>query len=525
MIVTAEGRLSTKKARIQKLKVSTQKTTIPPTTSYVKNNQNEILCQEIASHVVQVLLKKSPYLVDRIFVTVNNEYQVPKCVCTTLKPELLPYPTLHDAVKCAEFVAHYFNYEPLDDPLMPPLSLPSPSQLISWHNGDCFDIAVVLVSFLLGAGYDAHVVYGTAPKWICDRDRSNLVRPGGQIVSPEQQEEVDVIDALRALVECGEDSSSLMSQDDCTQFESRAEQSLNIHPISVDPMHGKRVHCWVLVKANTRCPSGSLDYFLEPSTGFRYSIDGPLCPYLSVRAVWNTQNYWINIHEQGRIPNAGFDFSDTDAWAPIFLNRGLENHYKCSDTSRMPFDPPFSWVNPLVIPEELFCFKYPGTGRRVVLYNKAKIELFAQGIQKQGIEKRITTFRDGDFYHPNCHVEHFFECRKDGLRKRIRLPELHCFCEIFTHTNEFSIEEWIEISGSRRKIVFNHKTRPDGLKTCEEIQNEEGVKVSYLFDDRQDRLMERIVFTKAIHCEEDSNDCLLLQFGDEIHKNLAIKIV
>lgn len=29
--------------------------------------------------------------------------------------------------------------------------------------GDCFDFAMVLCSLLLGAGYDAYVVYGTAP--------------------------------------------------------------------------------------------------------------------------------------------------------------------------------------------------------------------------------------------------------------------------------------------------------------------------------------------------------------------------
>lgn len=524
MIVTAEGRVSTKKARIQRLKESTQRTTISPATSYVENNQNEILCEEIASHVVKMLLYKSPILVDRIFVTVNNEFQVPKCVCTTLKPELLPYPTLHDAANCAEFVAHYFNYEPLDDPLMPPSSLPSPSQVISWHTGDCFDMAVVLVSFLLGAGYDAYAVYGTAPKWICDRDRSKLTCPREQMISSELQEEENMVNVLKALVGRGEDSSSqTSSQNDCVELESRDEESSSVDPISLDPMHGKRVHCWVLVKANTRCPSGSLDYFIEPSTGFRYSINGPSSPYLSVRAVWNTQNYWINIPAQGSISNIDFELNDAGIWESIFLNRGLENSYKASENSRMPFDPPFSWVNPLIIPEESFSFKYPPTGRRVILYNKAKIELFANGIQKQGIEKRITTFKDDDLYYPTYYEEYFYECRKDGLRKRIKLPQLHCFCEEFTH-NEFSVEEWIEIHGSRQKIIFNSKKRLDGLKSREEIQKKEGFQVTYMFEGRQDRLTERTVFSKAVPCEEDSNDCLL-KFGDEIYKHIVIKIM
>lgn len=41
---------------------------------------------------------------------------------------------------------------------------PHAIQVIEWTVGDAFDFAMVLCSFLLGAGYDAYVVYGTAPR-------------------------------------------------------------------------------------------------------------------------------------------------------------------------------------------------------------------------------------------------------------------------------------------------------------------------------------------------------------------------
>ncbi|CAN0552413.1 unnamed protein product, partial [Ectocarpus sp. 8 AP-2014] len=45
---------------------------------------------------------------------------------------------------------------------LPKLCL-SACQVLEWTVGDCFDFAMVLCSLLLGAGYDAYVVYGTAP--------------------------------------------------------------------------------------------------------------------------------------------------------------------------------------------------------------------------------------------------------------------------------------------------------------------------------------------------------------------------
>ena len=48
---------------------------------------------------------------------------------------------------------------------------------MNWQEGDCFDFAIVLSSLLIGAGYDAYVVYGTAPKRITTKDESRMECP------------------------------------------------------------------------------------------------------------------------------------------------------------------------------------------------------------------------------------------------------------------------------------------------------------------------------------------------------------
>jgi hypothetical protein len=49
--------------------------------------------------------------------------------------------------------------------------------VLKWQAGDCFDFSIVLCSLLIGSGYDAYVVYGTAPKAITTKDESLMDCP------------------------------------------------------------------------------------------------------------------------------------------------------------------------------------------------------------------------------------------------------------------------------------------------------------------------------------------------------------
>ena len=49
--------------------------------------------------------------------------------------------------------------------------------MLNWQAGDCFDFSIVLCSLLIGAGYDAYVVHGTAPKFITTKNESLMECP------------------------------------------------------------------------------------------------------------------------------------------------------------------------------------------------------------------------------------------------------------------------------------------------------------------------------------------------------------
>lgn len=102
-----------------------------------------------------------------------NECNVRKPLCATLRPTELPYPELYQEDGIASFVSNFIKYEELEGPVSYPETVPSPWSVLQWQAGDCFDMAILLCSLLLGVGYDAYVVSGYAPKLVTCNDQSN----------------------------------------------------------------------------------------------------------------------------------------------------------------------------------------------------------------------------------------------------------------------------------------------------------------------------------------------------------------
>src|SRR5690606_19189873 len=100
-----------------------------------------------------------------------------KFICCTIRPTKVPYPELYDYKKCAAFISEFIEYEELKPPNEFPRYLPAPDNVLLWQIGDCFDMSIVLCSILIGAGYNAFIVYGKAPRYITTKDESNLPPP------------------------------------------------------------------------------------------------------------------------------------------------------------------------------------------------------------------------------------------------------------------------------------------------------------------------------------------------------------
>lgn len=69
----------------------------------------------------------------QLYLLPQNETGCQKLVCTTIRPTQLPQLSVNNWQGCAEFVARYFAFEPLQNPLQPPAYLPSPASVVEWQ--------------------------------------------------------------------------------------------------------------------------------------------------------------------------------------------------------------------------------------------------------------------------------------------------------------------------------------------------------------------------------------------------------
>ena len=138
-------------------------------------SKEELVLEHVIDYKTQFKIIYDP--LRKLFVVPRNELGEKKFICTTLRPTKLPYTELYEWDRCSKFVADYLEYEELPEPTEFPAVLPSPKNVLDWQAGDSFDFSIVLCSLLIGVGYDAYVVIGTAPKRITTKDESLMECP------------------------------------------------------------------------------------------------------------------------------------------------------------------------------------------------------------------------------------------------------------------------------------------------------------------------------------------------------------
>ncbi len=495
--VTVEGRTCTKEVRVGTLRSNKACYQSAPE-SYKTNTDTEQFCLCLVSDFLSNVKKNDDGLDQPAFIVAENEFGIKKCVCTTLKPQLLPCPALYNLDECSAFISQCMEFEPLENPCEPPICIPSPSQVLSWGVGDCFDLSILLASFLIGSGYDAYVVFGIAPKWICSRDRSNLkFQLNGSEKPCRLESELSLSDqSIQNIIKRLESfTSDAEFGESIPEIQSDQEYYTHDNDEATDLLHGKRIHCWVAVKENLRSPPDSADVFVEPSTGEKYSIQEEY-PYIRIFALWNNQNYWINRGIDGKINDLDMDCSNR--WESVFFNSSLSLDTPKKENDRKSFDPPFSWVKCLSIPQESFP-NHPN-GQREIFLDRAKIEYFSEGLHKQGLIKRITMFNDKSMLEVASCIEIFGKKRTDNLVQRVRLLHHQSIQEDFSPTHSYSLSKWIEKYGHRRIIEFREKGRTDGLVIHDELF---GKLLVHTYSGRRDRLYERTSYLELFKGTKD----------------------
>ena len=373
-IYSVEGRESTKARRVMVLNTNDAKIAKLPE-NYLANTNKEELCLEYVRNFNSRFVALQPKL-DPLFLIARNEYGVDKFVPTGLRPTLLPFTDVYDLAEAASFVANFLHYEPLDPPTQPPACLPSPSQVLEWSCGDCFDYAQLLCSFLLGAGYDAYVVMGKAPRELCLRDLTGVECP--LLIKEREAAEQAVAEAKAADAKAlaakptkylmppppstqsaydAQAKSSHHRRDDPTSGDAKDLDPNDWLPSSEakddaaddnddgeakreakgdakseakgaagrpetttapDPLEGQRLHCWVLVRGGKRDVRGF--HFVEPSTGAVYESDAS--PYLTVDTMWNNKNFFVNLQAPNGVPltETSYDLLDNSKWEFAFVD-------------------------------------------------------------------------------------------------------------------------------------------------------------------------------------------------------------
>jgi len=300
-----------------------------------------------------------------------------------------------------------------------------------------------------------------------------------------------------------------------------------------DPLHGIRVHCWVLVLEGKRDILEE-SFYIEPATGTRYPVNQS--PYLAIESIWNCHNYWVNMQDcSNGIDNIMFDLMNPTNWEYIFLDhqrsspgpgqnqlaqlnpsggdasgdQGGENaaadaavsQITGANSSAIALDLPPSWCSKLFLPKSAFDTLAPGR-KKVKLYYKSRLEVFADYSEPDGLVQRVTMYDDRE-RTVEREVREVYRFRKDKLAKRERFPQEGRVVEYFdkgrmprgeTPDGLKQLEFWT--NENRRVLEFYPGARIDGLVRREDKFGTKTIENFKFHDDRLSRRTIKYSLTK-----------------------------
>ncbi|KAF1398428.1 Dynein regulatory complex subunit 7, partial [Spheniscus magellanicus] len=513
--------------------------------SYKTNSLKEKKLLHIADHFLQQYAHLCP---DRkpLFLHPVNECGVEKFVSTTVRPTLLPYTELYHWDGCASFVSDYLAVEPLKSPITPPSSLYSPTTILKYQRGNCFDFSVLLCSMLIGAGYDAYCVHGYATREICTLDETlelcPLLRkpqevPKEGMKKSSNKYRVKPPPDLHSKFELQQEAKKA-AETEAAQKNKEREEEKELEKPRRDPLYGLRVHAWVLVLSGKREVPET--FFINPFTGNSHSTMDE--HFLGIESIWNHRNYWVNMQDcWNGCKDLIFDLGDAIRWEimlsgsnkPLQLLPDAEEEKELSDRDMddmqekeedISFDMPPSWVAPIQISPREFETRC-SQGRKVILYRKAKLEKWAPYLNGNGLVKRLTIYADLDCTEV-VEVREWFKNREDMLDMREVNKQTQLTTDYFSPGHLLNLKAHTYTSlepETGHTMEFYNEARVDGLQKRVENANE----MTEYFVGRDDflhvRHMEFGKRGKKIHLagtRTDINSQPIVQIKECFHRNL-----
>ncbi|KAK7103521.1 dynein regulatory complex subunit 7-like [Littorina saxatilis] len=459
----------------------------PP--SYKDNLPKELLVLQYADNFrrqyVHLYRDRKP-----LFLYPVNECMVEKFVCTTIRPTQLPFKELYNWDGAAEFVADYLDFETLEPAYEVPNRMLSPTTVLSRQKGNCFEYSTLLASLLIASGYDAYVVNGYATRETCLADETREICPllkkkeaakANERKKSMKKYTVKPPKDLRSKFILKMEARTV-AEEKAAEDKRKAEEEqrvLEMEKPPPDPLHGLRVHAWVIVLSGKREVPES--FFIEPFTGLSHPVTSS--NYLGIESVWNNFNYWVDMQDCSEgVGIISYDLGDCTKWEYMFpgLDKPIlqipeadddlmldddDDEDKDKDVEKY-LDMPPSWVEPLCLSQRDYEMRCP-QGKKIKLYKRAKLEKFAHYLMKDGLVCRLSVFENRELTDLIM-IKEFYQHREDKLHSRIHN---HCtgwitegFDEGRSHClKEHQYKASAPAPENDRTMVFFNTARVDGL--------------------------------------------------------------
>lgn len=432
-----------------------------------------------------------------LFLCPLNEDNERKFASTFIRPTKLEHKELYDYHSCANWVANYITYVPLDPSFELPDTLQSPATTLLRQRGNCFDMSVLLCSLLRGVGFNAFVVSGYASRRITLMDESDV--------------EVDVqkLKQEHGFLSLIPEFKTNLKTWECKYkpkprivLESKYEKRMQTRTKPIvkeqkletkqDLMEGLRVHAWLL------CLPGRRDvaepFFIEPSTGKVFDVESKC--FLGVESVFSSTNYWVNMQKcMNGLLGISFDLSDHQMWEFVYPKNTHPTMFDQEEDEEMENEVPTSWTKSVEITKEQL---ESHSGQKTMSWKNAKLEIYPPYLKQDGLCARLHCFSK---------IYERYRNRKDKLWKRTRSDVIH---EYFEQGRSNSLAEHIYQDGKTILLRFFKNARSDGLYERKEESN----LIVELYAEREDRLCRRKIQF------EDQEEANIIKITEHYSKRL-----
>ncbi|XP_066874616.1 dynein regulatory complex subunit 7 isoform X3 [Kogia breviceps] len=367
---------------------------------------------------------------------------------------------------------------------------------VPYQEGNCFDFSTLLCSMLIGTGYDAYCVYGYGSRDLCHMDLTREVCPltmkPKEVVKEEEKappkKYAAAAEPPRGLTSRFEQAQEIKRQEATkAEEDKRLKQGegrlMEQESAKTDPLHGLRVHSWVLVLSGKREVPES--FFIDPFTARSYSTQDD--HFLGIESLWNHKNYWVNMQDCWNCcKDLVFDLGDPVRWECLLLGTDkpllslteeeddgtnddddVENLGK--EDEDKSFDMPCSWVEQIEISPEAFETRCPN-GKKVIQYQRARLEKWAPYLNNNGLVCRLTTYEDLECTK-TLEIKEWFQNREDMLELKHINKVTGLNIDYFKpgHPQALRVHSYTSMQpGMDRVMEFYETARVDGLIKREE---------------------------------------------------------